>query len=154
MRRQKYLLTFVSLVVSYDTVKEGDQLCEVKSMPPPGPMQDLLLGQVLKRLQGCIHSCQYKIRDTKKNNDTLSRFGWTIEDQESILHNLLPSDCYKVDYDNDQPESQEFVYKFHKGYCGHLLYIKMTFRIIKGPDGESDFADIMSLHIDDFKDPF
>ena len=122
-------------------------------MSPLESAKDQLLKPVLKRLQGCIKNCQYNIRNTRKNNTTLAHFGWTIEDQENILLSLKPSDCYKVDDDLDRTDSEEPVYKFHKGYAGRLLYIKMTFQIMKNPDDQSDFADIMSLHIDDYKDP-
>lgn len=120
-------------------------------MPPPGLLRDPLLRPVLQRLQGCIHNNQYSIRDTRKNKAALAQFGWTIENQEEILLSLKPSECYNVDRNRNNPKSKEFVYKFHKNYRGRVLYIKITFRILSTPDNQSDYADIMSLHIDDYK---
>ena len=117
---------------------------------PPSEFQVQFLRPILQRLKECIQKKQYGIRNTKKNRDTLAHFGWTIEKQESILLSLQPADCYHVDENLDRPDSEEYVYKFHKSYEGRLLYIKLTFQILIMPDGQSEYADIMSLHIDDY----
>ena len=118
-------------------------------MPLSGSFKDQYIGTILKQLDSCIRKQHYKIRETEKNRQTLLAFGWTIEDQEELLLNLEPSQCYKVDKDRDYEEETN-CYFFHQMYEDRKLYIKFSFVIRQYPDGSGDFADIKSLHISDY----
>lgn len=118
-------------------------------MPLPESLRGPLIGPVLERLRSCILKKHYKIRDREKNTRTLSTFGWTIDDQEEILSELEPSQCYKVDIDRDYEEETN-CYFFHQKYENRKLYIKFSLVLRKYPDGSGDFADIKSLHISDY----
>ena len=120
-------------------------------MPLSESLRGPLIGPVLERLRFCIHKKHYKIRENRKNIRTLSAFGWTIDDQEEILSELEPSQCYKVEKDRDYEEVTN-CYFFRQMYEGRKLYIKFSLVIRQYPDGTGDFADIKSLHISDYDD--
>lgn len=120
-------------------------------VPPSESFKEQYFKGLYRRLQECIRNKHYTIRDTEKNQRTAAQFGWSIQEQEDVLLSLDSASLQpKADRNRDNPTSLEPVFFFSKVYQGRVLYIKITFRILTMPDGHTDFADIMSLHISDY----
>ena len=113
-------------------------------------MLERFAASMLERLHKCLDAERYQICDRPKNRMFLADYGFTLDDQLSILRSLAPADCIKTEVDRDDPNGTEEYWFHKKDYDGISVYVKYKIVLLKYPDDEHDYAIIKSIHEDGY----